>query len=145
LKIAREAAQDMQLIMRVNSQSSDRRNSSVAPDFRAEIIEPYWFQKKIRGDQSLIEQAIGNLVDNAFKYSLRNSEIQIQCRVDFEKVVLAVRNRSPKALRVDLHVIENCRVKDWRAPAAAAIDADGTGLGLWLVDRIMRAHGDICW
>lgn len=141
-KLAREAAVDQQAIRRVTSSFADRiGKASPVPDFEVEVIEPFWWvRNRIQGELSLVEQAVGNLIDNAFKYSIQNSTIEIELGVRQDEAVLLIRNQSPEELWIDDEVLANCRKREWRSKGAIASDTDGTGLGLWLVDRIMVAH-----
>jgi PAS domain S-box-containing protein len=141
-KLAREAAIDQQSIRRVSGSFAERTGSNlVVPDFSISIFEPAWPPRgRIDGELALIEQAVGNLIDNAFKYSLSNSIIEIELGLSQEEAVLLVKNKPPRDLWIDDEVIANCRKREWRSKGAIDSDADGTGLGLWLVDRIMAAH-----
>ncbi len=141
IKMAREAARDVQLIRRA---SSSRFLMHVAPsrvpDFSIEVDDSTASNRRILGDPDLIEQCVSNVIENSFKYSLPSSTIMIHCLIQQRSVTLTVKNKPLPGLEIDDQVAADCRKKEWRSPGAAASDADGTGLGLWFVDRVMQAH-----
>lgn len=89
-------------------------------------------------DYDLLNQAVSNLLDNAAKYSFPDTLIEIvwgQARRD--RFHITVRN---KGLPIRSKEIALCRKRGWRGSAAAATTGEGSGIGLWIVDNIMRAH-----
>jgi len=144
IKIAREAARDAQLIRRVASSFKERMGLKAGvPKFDVEVEENMMANFRIIGDPDLIEQSVGCVIDNAFKYSesdLTHPTIRIHCLLELHSVTLSIMNKPLVGLEIDEDTRENCRQRDWRSDAAKACDADGTGLGLYLVDRIMIAH-----
>ena len=90
-------------------------------------------------DQELLEQAIINLLDNAVKYSFRNTTIYVHAaetragrfRITVSNTGLAIASR-------DVHL---CVQRGWRSPEAKRAIGEGSGIGLWIVDNIMKAHG----
>jgi PAS domain S-box-containing protein len=141
IKMAREAARDVQLIRRASSARflMQVANSSV-PDFTIEVDDSMASTRRIHGDPDLIEQCVSNVVENSFKYSRPTSTIMIHCVIQNRFATLTVKNRPLPGLEIDEYVAVRCKEKEWRSPGAAASDADGTGLGLWFVDRVMQAH-----
>lgn len=90
----------------------------------------------IFGDDHLLEMALVNLVENASKYALPGTLIQLETRVRPGQVGLAVCDQGPgiapdnqKAVFEDFYRIQ---------PEGGV---DGIGLGLSIVQRIARAHG----
>ncbi|MCP5516620.1 MAG: PAS domain S-box protein [Verrucomicrobiales bacterium] len=142
IKMAREAARDVALINR-ESRRLVPANAAPPPKFEnVEVNERLVPDSpQILGDGDLIEQCVGNLVENAFKYSLPDSLIQLVFELQYRAAVLKVRNRPLPGLEIDAAACLLCRRKEWRSAGAAASNADGSGLGLWLTDRIMVAHG----
>ncbi len=142
IKTAREAARDVQLIRRVSTGFSEKLGlKKSVPDFEVEVDDSLQSSLKIMGDQDLIEQCVGNVIENAFKYSKPTSKIRIVCQLRYASATLTIRNLPTRGLEIDEDTRVNCRKKDWRSAGAGASDADGVGLGLWFVDKIMEAHG----
>ena len=110
------------------------------PEFTFDLDDSRESSFRIEGVEGLIEQIIGNVIDNAFKYSMPNSTIKIEYFLAYQTATLVVQNEPLPGLELDEDTVNKCRVKNWRSKGATASDADGTGLGLWLVDRIMGAH-----
>lgn len=95
----------------------------------------------ILADAALLEQMVSNLLDNAGKYSLRQSQVRIYAGLTTHgpgRPFLAVTN---KGLHFRAGEIERCKQRGWRSPDAQLIVTEGRGIGLWLVNEIMKAHG----
>jgi signal transduction histidine kinase len=88
-------------------------------------------------DLDLLEQAVNNLLDNAGKYSYANTLVKIYGGVTGKgKFHISVSNKGiPIRPKEALKLAE----RGWRGEDAQAT-GDGTGIGLWIVDHIMRAH-----
>ena len=142
ITMARESARDTMVISRT-SKRLRAHSDDVLPAFTGVEVDDKLASSSghIVGDADLVEQCVGNLVENAFKYSRPASELKIQFTLGYRFAILRVRNKPIVGFEIDAETAVSCRQKNWRGLAASASDADGTGLGLWFTDRIMNAHG----
>ncbi|WP_282935528.1 HAMP domain-containing sensor histidine kinase [Paenibacillus sp. RC67] len=93
------------------------------------------------GDAHMLRRAIGNLIDNALRYTKRNSVITIHMHVESTRVLFSIEDSGPGISEHDLpHIFEAFyRGDDSRNP-----EYGGTGLGLTIAQRILKAHhGDL--
>jgi two-component system, OmpR family, sensor histidine kinase KdpD len=90
----------------------------------------------VRMDMALMTQVLVNLLDNALKYSLPKSDIQIAARMDNGRLTLEVSDRGPGVPESDLKRVFD---KFYRIPVPEG--AGGTGLGLSICKGIVEAHG----
>ena len=86
----------------------------------------------------LIEQAIINLVDNAIKYSERQSSVQIESKAAADAVLIRVRDRG---CGIDKEHLPRLFERFYRVDKARSRRQGGTGLGLAIVKHIVQAHG----
>ena len=105
------------------------RAGRVAPAVRFRtVLEPV----TVEAVPSQVERAVGNLLDNAAKWSPPGETVDVEVR-DGEVVV---RDRGPGIDDADLpHVFD----RFYRAPAARGVP--GSGLGLAIVRQVAEAHG----
>jgi len=93
----------------------------------------------IWGNDGLLRQALVNLVDNAIKYSHPETEIKVRgYEAGMQGRVLEISNqgiRVPKEERGDIFN------RGYRTKQAQDSAPDGFGIGLWLVRKIVAAHG----
>lgn len=92
----------------------------------------------VRGHADLLRQVIVNLVDNAIKYSRLKSTIEIHGMIWPRGRVLEISN---EGLSIPREVRERIFERGFRTDRARALVPHGTGVGLWLVRRILEAHG----
>ncbi|MBN9520160.1 HAMP domain-containing protein [bacterium] len=84
----------------------------------------------------LLREAVGNLIDNALKYSPPGTPVVVRAAAAGGNVTLAVEDRGPGVAEADLpHVFEPF----FRAGGAAVVP--GSGLGLAVVARVAAAFG----
>jgi len=111
---------------------------SLSIDYDAESIYKH-VRPGFCGDPELISQAIHNLADNAAKYSYRGSRIRIVAyHHGSDGFSLAVTNRGIPILPNHKALVKR---REWRGDAALRVTGEGNGLGLWITDNIMKAHG----
>jgi CheY-like chemotaxis protein len=93
---------------------------------------------RIDGDRARLAQAVGNLLDNAARYSQPGSEILLEARREGDETVIRVSDTgtgiSPEALP---QVFELFSQVDERALQPS----NGLGIGLSLVRAVMELHG----
>jgi signal transduction histidine kinase len=90
-------------------------------------------------DQYLLEQALNNVLDNAFKYSYKGSFITIYGNLTGkDRFSLSVQN---KGIPIKSEDAKKCLERGWRSNSAAWTTGEGSGIGLWIVHNIMKAHG----
>lgn len=95
--------------------------------------QPVW----TRCDPLRIEQVLTNLVSNAIKYSPAGTRIDVRVREDAEQVVLRVRDRGFGIAEHEReHVFE-----PFRRGGRSKDSVPGAGLGLFVVRKIVEAHG----
>lgn len=88
-------------------------------------------------DALRIEQVVENLVSNALKYSPLDAPVDVAVEVRGDEVAIRVTDRGP-----GLSADEQARLfEPFRRVGAAAREAPGIGLGLFIVRRILTAHG----
>jgi two-component system sensor histidine kinase KdpD len=122
-------------------------------DETIQTMEPMKFETRLRvscsegeqpiiGDRKLIFDALGQIVDNAFKYSVPGTpiDIRVENRGDAEATV-SVRNEGPT-----IHPSDRERIFErfYRANPARQ-GPSGSGLGLAIVKRIVEAHAGRVW
>jgi GAF domain-containing protein len=94
---------------------------------------------RVEVDKNLLEQAIGNILDNALKYSYQNTVIKI-CGglIKSNRFFISVTNVGLPIKRVDIdRVVE----RGWRSADAKLNTGEGSGIGLWIVANIMKGLG----
>jgi signal transduction histidine kinase len=94
--------------------------------------------RPLQADKDLLEQALNNVIDNAFKYSYGGTVIDLQASLEHSLFCIAISNIGIVLSEYD---VKNIAKRGWRAEEAMAVAGEGAGLGLWVVDHIMRAHG----
>jgi len=101
----------------------------------AEIPEdpvPCW------ADRDRLAEVLDNLISNAIKYSPAGGPVALQIHRDGERAVVSVRDQGLGIAEGDLDRLFRpfSRVRNLRTA-----DIEGSGLGLYICDRIVRAHG----
>jgi len=90
-------------------------------------------------DLDLFEQAVNNILDNAGKYSFPKTEVVIAGRPNLMGfVAVSFVNEGQTMTEMDA---KEAPKRGWRGAAAEQTTGEGSGIGLWIVDHIMRAHG----
>ena len=88
-------------------------------------------------DPVLVEQAFGQIVDNAAKYSPPGSPITVAAKRNGRDIVLSVRDRG-----VGLTAQENAQIGErFFRGARHAGATSGSGLGLWIAKAFVSANG----
>lgn len=126
-KLLEEAAFDFERVHhRKNTQFNVDRHSLVNT-----------FPNGIQVDQELFEQVVFNLFDNAIKYSGSNQTIYVKAaRNHLREQYIEIANQG---IRLTSEDAKSCINRGWRGAVAKTITSDGSGLGLYLVDNIMKA------
>lgn len=93
--------------------------------------------REFYADPELLQQAINNLLDNAGKYSFPNTTVLISAQCAKEKVFITVVNQG---IRIRPQELSTCLTRGWRGQESMMVTGEGSGIGLWVVDRIMKAH-----
>jgi len=91
-----------------------------------------------RMNPALLEQAVGNLVDNAVKYSEPGSSVRIAAQRDPAGLVISVEDHGCGIPRDQL---ERIFERFYRVDKARSRKEGGTGLGLSITKHIVKAHG----
>lgn len=95
----------------------------------------------IEADQLLLEMVVNNLIENALKYAPKDKPIQVVLKLDSPYAILEVKDEGPGILEADKEKIFK---KFTRLGNEATIRAKGTGLGLFLVKRIItKLKGEV--
>ena len=97
----------------------------------------------VMGDPDDIRAAVGNLVDNAVKYSGRDVHIQVETdRIDDRHLAIRVRDQGAGIPKMELKQIFK---RFYRVPGPLATRVKGTGLGLFIVRSVAKRHGGRVW
>ena len=89
-------------------------------------------------DEVKIGECFANLINNAIAYSPNSSTIEIRLLAINERILFEVRD---SGMGVPLTQREFLFIKNFRASNARKSQPAGTGLGLYIVKNIARAHG----
>lgn len=96
----------------------------------------------VRGDAAALSQCVLNLLDNAMKYSKTRREVKVSAAVRGEGAAAAVAvSVSDRGIGISPRDQKSIFEKFVRIETGLVHDVKGAGLGLSLVDQIMRAHG----
>lgn len=78
------------------------------------------------------------IIDNAIKYSLKNSEVTISFVQNLDKLMVTINSYGP---HIEKDEIEEIFQRGYRARATKITGISGSGLGLFLVKRLCDIHG----
>ncbi len=95
---------------------------------------------RVEGDRARLKQVVLNLLDNALKYTPSGGSVTVNVSVapDKAQVVCAIQDSGEGIPAEDLpHIFD----KLYRARRAQGRPVEGSGLGLTIVQQIIRAHG----
>lgn len=125
-----EAAQDTEIII--------ERSRNIRIDIDRGRFESLDL-RRVRVDHKLLEQALYTILDNAAKYSYPSTVIRVHGGVSARgHFHISVENQgiplSPQEAKL-------ARERGWRGMIAEQSTGEGSGLGLYIVDRILKAHG----
>ncbi|MDP2703227.1 MAG: ATP-binding protein [Candidatus Rokubacteria bacterium] len=111
-----------------------RRAQGTGVTVRADALEP----AAVLGDAGALRRALGNLVDNAIKYTPAGGKVELSLVAGEGQARVVVRDTG-----IGIDPADAARIFDpfVRLDAARSRDAGGAGLGLALVRAIVDAHG----
>ncbi len=117
------------------SQTLQRRGQSLRM-----VLEPD--AAPILLDVSKMTQVVGNLLDNAAKYSPEGAIIEIGTKYRSDEIEFWVKDNGPGIAAADLpHIFE----RFYRVDKGRSRETGGTGLGLSIVKHITQLHGGRVW
>ena len=93
----------------------------------------------VLGDSQRIHQVIANLLANARAHTPNGTEISITAMQGVSETTIAVSDKGPGLSKADQNLIFE---RFYRAdPSRVRNSGEGSGLGLSIVDAVMKAHG----
>ena len=91
-------------------------------------------------DSARISQLLANLLGNAVQHGSAKTTISVTASGESKEVVLRVHNRGPAIPMSDLHGLFS-PLKRLKSDQAPAPESNSLGLGLYIAERIVTAHG----
>src|SRR5262249_32086873 len=95
----------------------------------------------VRADATLVEQTLGNVVNNAVAYTSAGTHVIIDTEVADREIKLRVNDDGPGIAADVLPRVFEKFVRGARSASPGAEGGQGTGLGLAIAKGIMEAHG----
>jgi signal transduction histidine kinase len=132
IELKREAVQVREIVEVCVARArplADRKNIEIV----AQALEGTF-----EGDRELMEYAIYNLLNNAVKYSPRDTQITVACRLEAGQLRLSVQDQG---IGMDAKELRQIFQKFYRTKRAEASGEAGTGIGLSIVEQIVQQHG----
>ncbi|MEW9702219.1 sensor histidine kinase [Paenibacillus sp. SI8] len=94
-----------------------------------------------QGDAHMLRRAIGNLIENALRYTPGNGVITLTLHMEETRILFTVEDTGPGIPEYEL---TNIFKAFYRGDESRNPENGGTGLGLTIAQRILRAHkGDL--
>ncbi|MHA6628075.1 sensor histidine kinase [Pseudonocardia sichuanensis] len=110
-------------------------------DVDREAVRAGLQRRLVEVDASFLQQCVGNLLDNAAKYAYPDTRVRIAADVAAAGLTLTVHSVGLPLAPQD---VQRCLRRNWRGKAARATTGEGSGIGLWIVENLMRAmHGQV--
>jgi two-component system sensor histidine kinase SenX3 len=92
----------------------------------------------LRGDERQLVSAVGNLVENAVKYSHAGDVVQVRARVDDAAIEVMV---ADQGIGIPARDLDRVFERFYRVDRARSRETGGTGLGLAIVRHVATNHG----
>ena len=92
----------------------------------------------VRGDPTMLIEAVGNLIANAIAYSPRGGRVGVGVRIDEKVIEIAAADQGIGMVEADQQRIFE---RFYRADGARSRRTGGTGLGLAIVKHAVQRHG----
>ena len=96
----------------------------------------------VRGDPSLLDRVVANLLSNALKYAPAPTPVDVAVRREGGRVHLAVRDAG---IGLEPEELAGLGRRYGRARGVAERGIPGEGLGLYLARAAVEAHGGRLW
>jgi signal transduction histidine kinase len=135
VRLQRERFDAADLLQRASSDAQLRARRDRRVELHRELDDPYVF-----GDPGRITQVVDNLLSNALAYSPAQSVVSVGVTGDSYAVYIDVENRGNS---LDARQISEIFEPMKRLERVG--ERGSMGLGLFVVDRIMAAHGGQVW
>ena len=91
----------------------------------------------IAADKMQIKRVLINLISNSISYAIKNTEVKISLEKEDENLIFKTTNSSPY---IPPDILNTLFKKYVSNPAHSKFDGIGTGLGLYLTEKIISAH-----
>ena len=101
------------------------------------IISNVEERNELKGEEILLKMLVNNLIENAIKYSPKNTLIEVNLMEMSDKISLAVSDEGPGIAEEEKERIFD---KFYRVGNETTRTAKGTGLGLYLCKKIAKDH-----
>ncbi|HUF17985.1 MAG TPA: ATP-binding protein [Thermoanaerobaculia bacterium] len=98
--------------------------------------------KTVHGDRDRLEQVLGNLLENAVKYSPDGSEIFVEVQDETERVVTSIRD---KGIGIPADELGQVFERFHRGRQVSSTNYGGLGLGLYISKQIVERHNGTIW
>ena len=96
----------------------------------------------VSGDRDRLEQVLGNLLENAVKYSPEGSEISVKVDLRGDQVVTSVCDRG---IGIPADELAQVFERFHRGRQVSSTNYGGLGLGLYITKQIIERHGGTIW
>jgi len=98
--------------------------------------------RRVQGDRDRLEQVLGNLLENAVKYSPEATEVNVTIAGVEEKVLTSVRDRG---IGIPTDELSQVFERFHRGRQVSSANYGGLGLGLYITRQIVERHGGQIW
>lgn len=123
--------------------------TEVAPLARKAGIKLYFDHPKsptpkVSIDAAKLSAAISNVLENAIRYNVENGEVVVRIEEQKDKPYVEVMI-SDTGIGIPQEAMGRLFTKFFRAENVLKVQADGSGLGLYIAKNIIQAHGGRIW
>lgn len=122
-------------VVDINLPAAKNKNIEVAVDFDSNI-------KEFKFDTNKVREVIDNLLSNAIKFTQRGGEVRVSTRLEYDKVVVQV---ADNGLGLSEEDINRAFQRGARLSATPTGNELSSGLGLWIVKRLVEAMKGRVW
>ena len=96
----------------------------------------------VLADETRLHQIVLNLVDNAIKYSMAGTQVDVAFKVQGDNLLTTI---SDHGVGINKNQLDRLFTKFGRIYNPLSVQAGGTGLGLYIVKNLVESHGGRIW